>query len=267
VPRLVQALDDGADFVIGSRYVPGGSIPREWNLLRRLTSKYGNIVARYLVGLYKVRDCTAGFRAIRSSLLRKISLSNIKTRGYAFQIALLYEAVIRKAVTREISVDFVNRTKGESKLGISDIIEFILNAWWLRFRASATFIKFLMVGASGVIVNLGFFTLLLYMGINKYISSPVAIEVSIITNFILNNIWTFRWRQNKSSIYVRGLTFNIVSVLALGLNYGTFILLSLLFPNLSPQLAQFAGIIPATAVNYFLNSYWTFKNERQKEVF
>ncbi len=260
VPRLVRALDDGADFVIGSRYVPGGSIPKEWSLLRRMNSRYGNIVARYLAGIYKVRDCTAGFRAIRSDLLKKISLSNIKTKGYAFQIALLYEAVIRKAIIKEIPVDFIDRTKGESKLGISDIIEFILNAWWLRFRASATFVRFLLVGSSGVIVNLGFFTLLLHLGLNKYISSPVAIEVSIITNFILNNVWTFRRRQNKSSIYVKGLKFNVVSVLALGLNYGTFILLSLLFPDTSPQLAQLAGIIPATAVNYFLNSYWTFNS-------
>ncbi len=263
VPRLVQALDEGADFVIGSRYVVGGSIPHEWGISRRLTSRFGNIVAQYLAGLYKVHDCTAGFRVIRSSLLKKISLSNIKTKGYAFQIALLYEAAIRKAVIKEVPVDFIDRAKGESKLGISDIIEFILNAWWLRFRASATFVKFLLVGASGVIVNLGFFTLLLHLGLNKYIASPVAIEASIISNFILNNAWTFRWRNNKSSVYVKGLKFNVVSILSLGLSYGTFIMLSLLVPNMSPQLAQLVGIIPATVVNYFLNSYWTFKRKAE----
>nr|WP_305907133.1 polyprenol monophosphomannose synthase [Methylomarinum sp. Ch1-1]MDP4519859.1 polyprenol monophosphomannose synthase [Methylomarinum sp. Ch1-1] len=72
VPRLHQALDEGADFVIGSRYVEGGSIPDEWGWHRRMNSRYGNIVARYLAGLYQVRDCTAGFRAIRSTLLKKL---------------------------------------------------------------------------------------------------------------------------------------------------------------------------------------------------
>ena len=65
VPRLLAALDAGADFVIGSRYVPGGSIPDNWGRLRQAISRWGNILARYLAGLYRVKDCTAGFRAIR----------------------------------------------------------------------------------------------------------------------------------------------------------------------------------------------------------
>ena len=72
VPRLMAAIDQGADFVIGSRYVKGGSIPKEWGLMRRLNSLGGNIVGRYIAGLYKIRDCTAGFRAIKTSLLRKV---------------------------------------------------------------------------------------------------------------------------------------------------------------------------------------------------
>ena len=60
----------------------------------------------------------------------------------------------------EVPVDFVDRTHGDSKLGLRDVIEFIWNAWWIRFQASRTFIKFLIVGATGVIVNLGVFTIL-----------------------------------------------------------------------------------------------------------
>jgi dolichol-phosphate mannosyltransferase len=260
VPRLLSAIDKGADFVIGSRYVEGGSIPKEWGIIRRMNSRYGNIVARYLAGLAQVRDCTAGFRAIRATLLKKIDLSKLKVQGYAFQVALLFEAMIHNAKIVEIPVDFVERVEGESKLGISDIIEFIANAWWLRLRASATFIKFLIVGASGVFVNIGLFSLLLYLGINKYISSPIAIEASILTNFALNNNWTFRWRETLDSIHIKGLKFNLVSLLALSISYGTFILLSLYLPESPPQLNQLIGIIPATFINYFCNSYWTFKS-------
>jgi dolichol-phosphate mannosyltransferase len=84
VPRLMAEIDAGADLVIGSRYVPGGSIPSEWGLHRRLNSFFGNIVARYVTGIYKIRDCTAGFRAIRASLLRQIDLNGLRVQGYAF---------------------------------------------------------------------------------------------------------------------------------------------------------------------------------------
>jgi dolichol-phosphate mannosyltransferase len=260
VPRLMAALDEGADFVIGSRYVNGGSIPSEWGLLRRLNSKFGNIVARYVAGMLKVKDCTAGFRAISVALLRKIKLDGLQVQGYAFQVALLHEALVLDARITEVPVDFLDRTEGDSKLGISDIVEFIINAWWIRFRSSRTFIKFALVGLSGVVVNLGLFSLLMALGINKYLASPIAIEASVVSNFFLNNYWTFRWRKTRDRVRVKGLKFNAVSLLALGISYSTFVALSFAFPDVPPHVHQFLGIIPATLVNYFLNSYWTFRH-------
>ncbi len=260
VPRLMHEVDEGADFVIGSRYVRGGSIPTEWGLVRRLNSLYGNVVARYVAGIYRVRDCTAGFRAIRVPLLRDIDFDALRVKGYAFQVALLHEAVIKGAKVVEIPVDFVDRAAGESKLGIRDIIEFILNAWWIRLRTFRTFIKFALVGLSGVVVNLGSFTLLLALGMNKYLASPVAIELSIIWNFLLNNYWTFRWRRTKDRARIKGLKFNIVSLLALGVSYSVFVMFSQIFPDLPPQWGQLVGILPAMLVNYMLNTYWTFRD-------
>ena len=259
VPRLLAEIDAGADFVIGSRYVAGGSIPKNWSFLRRLNSLGGNIVARYLAGIYRVRDCTAGFRAIRVSVLRDIDFSRLRIQGYAFQVALLHAAVTDGARVVEVPVDFIDRTQGESKLGLSDIIEFVENAWWIRLQSAQTFIKFGVVGATGVIVNLGFFTLLLGMGLNKFLASPIAIEVSIVTNFLLNNFWTFRERETRDRVHIKGLKFNAVSLLSLGVSYATFVAFSSAFPAMPPQVPQFVGILPATLVNYFLNSYWTFR--------
>jgi dolichol-phosphate mannosyltransferase len=261
VPRLITALDQGADFVIGSRYMTGGSIPREWGFLRRIISRLGNIVARHLVGMHRIRDCTAGFRAIRTSLLSQIDLSALKAQGYVFQIVLLYEAVIRGAKIVEIPVDFVDRSAGESKLGIGDIVEFLKSALWLRFRSSTTFLKFAIVGTSGVLVNIGLFALLLAAGVNKYLASPIAIEVSIVWNFFLNNCWTFRWRKTTDRLRIRGLKFNAVSFLALGVSYATFVLVSVAFPDVSPYLGQMAGIVPAALLNYSFNSCWTFRHK------
>ncbi|MBV9696111.1 MAG: glycosyltransferase family 2 protein [Gammaproteobacteria bacterium] len=266
VPRLIAALEQGADFVIGSRYVAGGSIPREWGLHRRLNSRAGNLVARYVAGLYRIRDCTAGFRAIRAAVLRKIELDGLRVQGYAFQIALLHAAVAGGARVVELPVDFIDRTVGESKLGLKDIIEFFRSAAWIRFQSSRVFIKFCIVGASGVLVNLGIFSALLALGVNKFLASPIAIQCSIITNFLGNNYWTFRRRQLVGRVRARGLRFNVVSVLSLLISYVTFIFLSHAFPTVAPQVHQLAGIVPATLVNYFLNSYWTFREAGEREM-
>ncbi len=259
VPRLLREIESGADFVIGSRYVTGGSIPKDWSRLRRLNSRGGNIAARYIAGISGIKDCTAGFRAIRTSLLRRIDFTALRVDGYAFQVALLHAALEQGCSIKELPVDFIERERGESKLGLSDIFEFIKNVWWIRLRSSRTFMKFAVVGASGIIVNLGFFTLFMMLGLNKYIASPIAIELSIVWNFLFNNYWTFRGRKTHDRTRVRGVKFNLVSVLALGLSYATFLALSFSFPTVPPQIHQLIGILPATLVNYFLNAYWTFK--------
>jgi dolichol-phosphate mannosyltransferase len=261
IPRLMAAVERGADFVIGSRYVDGGRISADWGLLRRLNSRGGNLIARYVAGIYRVRDCTAGFRAIRTSLLRQIDFSELHVQGYAFQLALLHAATSLRARVVEIPVEFVDRRHGVSKLGLSDIVEFILNAWWIRLQNSRTLAKFLIVGASGVAVNLGMFSFLLAVGMNKYIASPIAIEVSIVSNFLFNNYWTFRWRKVRGGIKLRGLKYNVVSFLSLAVSYTTFVALSVGLPHVAPQVHQLIGIIPAILVNYFLNSYWTFRHD------
>lgn len=260
VPRLIAALERGADFVIGSRYVPGGSIPQEWGLHRRLASQLGNMVARYIVGVYGIRDCTAGFRAIRTDVIRRIDMERFRVQGYAFQIALLHAAVVGGAKVVELPVKFVDRAVGESKLGVRDVIEFLRSAAWIRFQSSRVFIKFCITGASGVLVNLGIFTALLALGVNKFVASPIAIQCSIITNFLGNNYWTFRRRALVGPVDARGLRFNAVSVLSLTISYLTFVGLSHAFPKVAPQVDQLIGVVPATVANYFLNSYWTFRD-------
>jgi dolichol-phosphate mannosyltransferase len=261
VPRLLHALEESADIVIGSRHIRGGSIPADWGALRKLNSVSGNWVARYIVGLSAIRDCTAGFRAIRTSILRNVDFGALRVKGYAFQVALLHQAVTLGATVKEIPVHFIDREKGESKLGLRDIVEFVLNAWWIRLRSLRTFIRFALVGASGTVVNLGVFSLLLRADINKFVASLIAIEMSIVWNFLLNNGWTFGHRKTKDRVHIKGLKFNVVSLASLAVSFGTFAALTLLLPRSSPQIDQLIGIMPAIFVNYFLNSYWTFRND------
>ena len=136
VPRLLAALDAGADFVIGSRYVRGGSAPPDWGPVRRGISLVANLGARLIGGLGRVHDCTNGFRAIRASLLERIDLA-AAPRGYAILMYLIHEAVRLDARVEEVPVSFANRSRGESKLGVGDALEFFLSACSLRWRRRA----------------------------------------------------------------------------------------------------------------------------------
>lgn len=134
LPRLIAEIDEGYDLVIGSRYVSGGKLPPDWSLLRKANSRWGNRFARYVAGIDGVRDCTAGYRAIRTSLLKKINLNSLKVKGYSFQMKLLFEAFVEGAKIKEIPIEFVERKVGHTKIGPGDIIEFIWTAFKLRDR-------------------------------------------------------------------------------------------------------------------------------------
>ena len=258
--RLLARVAADADVVIGSRYVAGGSVDQGWSWRRRQLSLWGNRLARWIAELKGVRDCTAGFKAIRAAALRAANVQEITVLGYAFQVALLQRLLHAGARVVEEPIHFRDRERGVTKLGLESLLEFGYHIWWLRLTSHRTFIKFCLTGASGVLVNLGSFHLLTVIGLHRFLASPIAIELSIVSNFLINNYWTFTDREMKDSKRVRGVKFNAVSLLSLGVSYGTFLLLSLLLPGVPPVWLQGMAIVPAALVNYFLNSYWTFRD-------
>jgi dolichol-phosphate mannosyltransferase len=133
---LVAPLADGYELSIGSRYVPGGSIP-DWSLSRRLLSRGGNLYAETLLGL-AVKDSTAGYRAYAASLLKRIDLDSVRADSYGFQIEMTYRARQADAVVTEIPIRFVDRAFGTSKMSTYTVIEALwLVTWWGARRAVA----------------------------------------------------------------------------------------------------------------------------------
>lgn len=112
--RLVDALAAGADLVIGSRWVPGGSVVN-WPWTRVLLSRGGNLYTRLLLGI-KVRDATAGYRLFRRSALEAIDLDTVQSTGYVFQTDLAYRALSRGLTVVEVPIEFVERERGDSKM-------------------------------------------------------------------------------------------------------------------------------------------------------
>lgn len=131
LPRLISEIEKESNFVIGSRYVRGGRI-KNWSPWRYFLSGLGNFVAKKFLGLDKVFDCTAGFRAFKTDLIKKVNLNSIKANGYGFLVWFLYSCYKRRAKIKEIPVEFVDRTAGKTKLGVWDIIEGIIILLRLR---------------------------------------------------------------------------------------------------------------------------------------
>jgi dolichol-phosphate mannosyltransferase len=134
LPGLIAAAQDGADLVIGSRYVPGGSIP-DWAWHRRMLSVWGNRYARFVLGL-GVHDATAGFRVYRRGALEQIDLESIRADGYGFQIEMTYQVRRNGGRIVEVPIAFTDRVRGTSKMSIRIPIEaLVLVTWWgLRDR-------------------------------------------------------------------------------------------------------------------------------------
>ena len=120
LPKLLAAVDQ-ADAVIGSRYVPGGTVVN-WPKSREFLSKGANIYNRIMLGV-RVRDATGGFRVYRAATLRKIDLGGIESAGYCFQIDMTLRVLQRGMEIREVPITFVERERGASKMSNTVIIE------------------------------------------------------------------------------------------------------------------------------------------------
>lgn len=114
LPGFLAVIDAGADLVIGSRYVPGGSTP-DWPRVRRALSIFGNRYASAVLGL-DVRDATAGFRAYRTDMVRRVDLQHSRADGYGFQVEMVYRIVRLGGRVVEVPITFTDRVEGSSKM-------------------------------------------------------------------------------------------------------------------------------------------------------
>jgi len=134
LPRLVGAVEDGADLAIGSRYVPGGGVD-DWPWYRRLISRGGNRFSTWMLGI-GVRDATAGFRAFTADAIRTLEPATCDASGYAFQVEMAWRAERAGMTITEVPIRFKDRQAGKSKMTGAIAFEAILRVtgWGLRRR-------------------------------------------------------------------------------------------------------------------------------------
>lgn len=134
LPHLLAALRH-ADLVLGSRWVAGGGV-ENWPRSREVLSRGGNLYTRVMLGL-PLRDATGGYRAFRASALRRLGLDEVVSQGYCFQVDLAWRAVQRGMTVVEVPIQFVERTKGTSKMSQRIVVEALwrVTVWGVNERA------------------------------------------------------------------------------------------------------------------------------------
>lgn len=212
IPQFLEKIEKGADFVIGSRYMKGGSIPSDWGLHRKIFSVCANIFVKFGFMKLKISDWTSGYRAIKSWIIRaELSYVN-RYSGYVFQVALLDKAVTKGANIDQIPIQFIDRIAGRSKINAAQYITHTIT----YVITHSSFIKFSIVGGIGFIVDFSFAYLFINgLHIAKSIANMMSAEVAIIGNFFLNNFWSFNHKKVTGGIsgYIRKFSlFNFTSV-------------------------------------------------------
>lgn len=121
LPKFLKEIESGCDFVVGSRYIKGGSIAKNWALHRKFLSVFGNLVTQLLLGSWAIADWTTGYRAIKKEVFQKVYPQMEKDasfKGYTFNISFAHHTIESRFKTGQVPIHFYDREAGESKLGL-----------------------------------------------------------------------------------------------------------------------------------------------------
>jgi dolichol-phosphate mannosyltransferase len=259
IPKMLDDLSNGSEFVVGSRYVEGGVTDDNWGLFRWLNSRVATLFARPFT---RIKDPMSGFFALRRDTYSRADFLN--PIGYKIGLELLVKC--RCSRISEVPIAFTDRVHGESKLSFKEqlrYIQHIRRLFLYKYGAWSEVLQFMVVGASGALVNLIAVTALLHAGLSAGVSIAGAIVVSICTNFLLNRRFTFSHSKTghlptQFLRYVASVSFGAF------VNYFVALLLLDMFPRFIPQLASLGGIAVATVTNFVALKFLVFKRKHYR---
>jgi dolichol-phosphate mannosyltransferase len=252
--EMMKKLDEGADFVIGSRYVAGGTTSDDWGLFRWLNSRVATWLARPLTS---VRDPMAGFFALRRTTLERGTQFN--PVGYKIGLELIVKCRCERVV--EIPIHFEDRQFGESKLTFRQqllYLQHLRRLYIFKYGLWTQLTQFLIVGGLGTVVNLAALTVLLHLQVPTRAAVAAAILISMCFNFVLNRRFSFAGARARA--WPRQLArFVMASSVGAIINYVGTVALLHWFPRLVPQMASLVGIALGTTFNFVASRYLVFR--------
>ena len=257
---LVDKFNEGYDYVIGSRFIKGGSYPQEWSFYRKFLTKYGGLFSRIVLffpNINKVKDVSTGLKLTRvKNILEKVDFSKI-ANDFVYKTQILYQIVNMGAKVIEIPLQFKLRERGETKMGFETVIGTFRAIILLRLTDPKIlhFIKFGTVGFTGYLVNAFFLYLFAKIGFWEWAAWATSTELAIIANFTLNNLWTFRAEKigGAKRLSYKFLQFNLTSsgALLIQTSLGT-LGVALFGPQYRQLLLPFIVLFLVMPYNYFM---------------
>lgn len=218
IPEFLQKIDEGYDFVIGTRYSQGGSIPSNWGLHRKLFSIFGNMLVRIILMRLWIHDWTGGFRAIKKEVFLREKNELTAFRGYTFQVSFLHKAVRDGFRIAEVPIHFKDRTLGRSKIApreyIVDLLKYVILARAKELKSSP-FTKYALTGFTGYLINAVVLEVLRRkFNLSSGTAASFGAEFSIVWNFTINNFWSFSDQKITAlgKLIVKFLQFNLVAL-------------------------------------------------------
>lgn len=197
--KLIEAFDEGYDYVIGSRYLDGIDIPKEWAFYRKFLSVVGNWVTKIVLGIYNVKDFTTGFKLSRvKGFVDRLPFESINSSGFAYKIDLLFRMYQLDAKIKEVPIKFGVRDRGDSKMERDNTLDSLRVVFLLRYQKSKSFFKFLIVGVAGLFTDTLIFNILRITHFSSGTAAFVSGFFGMLTTFTLNNYWSFKERQLES---------------------------------------------------------------------
>lgn len=262
IPEFIKKIENGADFVIGSRYIKGGSIPDNWGLHRKIFSIIGNLIVRIGLGVFKIHDWTSGYRAIKAEVFKQTNSGIEKFSGYTFQVVFLHRTQKAGFRIEEVPIQFTDRLFGHSKIAPFDYIKNLI----LYVLTNSTFIKYVIVGTASFFLNALALEIFYQMGFNAGVAASIGAEVAIIWNYNLNNLWTFKEKRIKlsSRYFLKFLQFNFTSLGAI-LIQGVAVGLGTYFFGNQYRLFIFAITVIFLIIpyNYFIYNRFIWKTHER----
>jgi dolichol-phosphate mannosyltransferase len=257
VKPMVEAYLMGGEYVIGSRYIKGGSVPKEWALFRKMVSFFGNLFIRVVLVKPFLHDLTTGFRLTKvKGVLDKIDLDNLmEPKRFAYKVDLLYQSVKNAKKVVEVPLEFAPRTKEQSKFDTKEMLSTFKVAIILGIKDKMRFLKFGIVGFIGYLVNALALKLFTVSGAPGFIAWSFPVELSIISNFTLNNLWTFKSEKISGigNLLKKFITFNGTSLGAMVIQMIAGILGDKIFGVGARQLLlPFIILVLVLPYNYFM---------------
>jgi dolichol-phosphate mannosyltransferase len=258
IPAMLNAVRQGCDFAIGSRYVEGGE-SNEFGWCRKLNSKVATWLCVPLVGR-RVRDPMAGFFCLRRD---RVDVTALNPIGYKIGLELLVKC--RPASVTEIPIEFGSRHAGESKLNLAEQLNYLrhlrrLYGW--RWSGVSQAVLFCLVGACGMVVDLTLMAILIGVGLAFPFARLASIGTAMVSNFFLNRLVTFPEANRRGW---KGQLARFVGACSIGLviNWSVSNALYVLLPawRSAYQLFCIAGIAAATANNFLLSKYLVFRKK------